>query len=414
MIEFKEFELSNGLRVLLHTDKSTPIVAINTLYNVGARDELEDKTGFAHLFEHLMFGGSENIESFDQPLQMVGGENNAFTSNDITNYYITLPKDSIETALWLESDRMLNLAFSEESLRVQKNIVIEEFNQRYLNQPYGKANLELRPLAFKTHPYKWATIGKDVSHIENANMRDVKDFFNRFYNPNNAILSVAGNIELEELKPLVKKWFGDIPKGSKNINSYKKEVEQLAQNRAITYDNVPQDSIYMAFHMVGRSHSDYHVFDLLSDILSRGSSSRLYQNLVKEKTIFTEISAYVTGEHDPGLFIISGKVNPRYTIDEAENAIWEQINLLKSETVNTVELEKVKNKITVSLEFANNSVLNKAMGLATAKLLGDPNLVNIELTQYQNVLLEDIHRITNGYLTEENSSVLHYLRENDK
>lgn len=414
MVEFKEFELSNGLRVLLHTDKSTPIVAVNTLYNVGARDETEDKTGFAHLFEHLMFGGSENIESFDKPLQMVGGENNAFTSNDITNYYITLPKDSIETAFWLESDRMLNLAFSQESLRVQKNVVIEEFNQRYLNQPYGKANLELRPLAFKTHPYKWATIGRDITHIEDADMNDVKDFFNRFYNPNNAILSVAGNIEIEELKPLVEKWFGEIPKGSKNINSYKQEAEQLSQNRAITYDNVPQDSIYMAFHMVERNHPDYYAFDLLSDILSRGSSSRLYQNLVKDKTIFTDISAYVTGEHDPGLFVISGKVHPKFNLEEAENAIWNEISLIKSEKVKEIELQKVKNKLSASLEFANNSVLNKAMGLAIAKLLGDPNKINTELGLYQEVMIEDIQRITKKYFAEKNSSVLHYKRQNDK
>lgn len=411
MIDWKSFTLNNGLQVIVHQDQSTPIAAFNLVYNVGARDEQEDKTGFAHLFEHLMFGGSINIESYDGPLQLVGGENNAFTSNDITNYYLSLPKDSIETAFWLESDRMLSLAFSEKSLEVQRQVVIEEFNQRYLNQPYGDAYLKLRPLAYKNHPYRWATIGKEISHIEKASMEEVRDFFFRFYRPNNAVLAIAGDVDLKHMKELAEKWFGSIPPGEANQNQYPKEKEQTEARREVVIGKVPLDAIYIAFHMVDRQHPDYQATDLLSDILSRGNSSRLNQELVKEKQIFTDISAYVTGDLDEGLFIINGKLNPGKSLVEAEKEIWNLLHDLLEKGVHEHELEKVKNKVIASVEYANASILNRAMGLAIAGLMGDPDLVNTEIEKYKKQKVEDINRVAKNILRKENSSTLIYQKE---
>jgi len=303
MIKFDKFTLNNGLKVIVHKDKSTPIVAINLLYNVGSRDENPDKTGFAHLFEHLMFGGSKNIPVYDKPLQQVGGENNAFTNSNITNYYITLPKANIETAFWLESDRMLNLNFSEKSLNVQRNVVIEEYKQRYLNQPYGDVWLMLRPLAYKKHPYRWATIGKDVSHIENASLDDVKEFFYKYYAPNNAILTIAGDVETEQIKKLTEKWFGSIEKRNVPVRNLPVEPEQTEKREMSVTKDVPFNAIYKAYHMCSRNDKNYHATDLISDILANGKSSRFYQSLVKEKKIFSNIDAYITGDNDNGLFV---------------------------------------------------------------------------------------------------------------
>ncbi|MCB0802302.1 MAG: insulinase family protein, partial [Flavobacteriales bacterium] len=327
MVEFQEFILNNGLRVLVNQDVDTSLVAFNLVYNVGARDEEAHKTGFAHLFEHLMFGGSINIPSFDTPLQNIGGENNAFTSNDLTNYYITLPKDNLETAFWLESDRMLSLSFSEKSLSVQRQVVIEEFNQRYLNQPYGDAFLRLRPLAYKHHPYQWATIGKNIDHIKEASMEDVKGFFNRFYKPNNAVLAISGDVTVEEIKILSEKWFGEIPAGKANVNDYPQEPKQTEARREEVVSNVPLDAIYIAFHMENKLHRDYFVADLLSDILASGNSSRLFLKLVKELSFFADISCYITGDHDRGLFVISGKINPTINMKTAEAALWKELDL---------------------------------------------------------------------------------------
>ena len=321
MVKFDKFTLKNGLKVIVHNDPSTTIVAINVLYNVGARDENQDKTGFAHLFEHLMFEGSINIPSYDGPLQLAGGENNAYTTNDITNYYITLPKENIETAFWLESDRMLGLDFSEKKLEIQKNVVIEEFNQRYLNQPYGDVFLLLRPLAYKEHPYQWATIGKDISHIKNANLEDVKNFFAHHYAPNNAILTVAGNVTTEEIKLLAEKWFAPIEKRNISPRNLPKETKQKEPRTLKVERDVPFDAIYKAFHMSSKLDNEYYVTDLISDILSNGKSSRLYQSLVKEKKLFSEINAYITGDIDEGLFIVSGKLIDGIEMHKAENAI---------------------------------------------------------------------------------------------
>lgn len=409
MIQFHDFTLDNGLRVIVHQDKSTPIVAFNLLYKVGAKNEDENRTGFAHLFEHLMFGGSVNIPSFDEPLQEVGGENNAFTSNDLTNYYITLPKNSLEVAFWLESDRMLSLAFTPSSLEVQRKVVIEEFKQRYLNQPYGDAFLLLRPLAYKKHPYQWATIGKEIAHIEEATMEEVKAFFYEFYRPNNAILSVAGDVTVEEIKEYSNKWFGDIEGREMKPKALAVEEPQREERKLTVERDIPLDAIYKAYHMVERTHKDYYATDLLSDILSRGNSSRFHQILVKEKQLFTEIDAYITGDVDPGLFIIAGKLFPGVNYDTAEMEIAAILNEIREKTVAMDELQKVKNKVISSHQFSINSVLNKAMGLAIATFISDsPDSINREVEEYNKVTAEDIQRIAASLFQPSNCSTLYY------
>jgi zinc protease len=411
MIQFEKFTLSNGLKVIVHQDISTPIVAFNVLYNVGARDEDENHTGFAHLFEHLMFGGSVNIPNFDEPLQKVGGENNAFTSNDITNYYITLPKENLETAFWLESDRMLSLAFTEKSLEVQRQVVIEEFKQNYLNQPYGDVWLLLRPLAYQVHPYKWATIGKEISHIENATMQEVKDFFNTYYTPNNAILSVAGNIELDEIKQLTEKWFGGIPSGNNNNRNLPKEPSQKEARRLEVKRKVPANAIYKAYKMCSKTHPDFYATDLLTDILSLGNSSKLYISLIKEQKLFSNINAYVLGSFDDGLLIISGHISENVSFNDAENGIINELEKIKKLAVTPKELEKVKNKVESMQAFSETSVLNKAMNLAINELLGDANKVNTDIEAYRKVSAEDIRRLANEIFNESNCSTLIYAKE---
>jgi predicted Zn-dependent peptidase len=382
---------------------------MNILYNVGARDEDPNKTGFAHLFEHLMFEGSKNIPSYDTPLQIAGGENNAFTTNDITNYYITLPKENIDTAFWLESDRMLGLDLSEEKLNIQKKVVVEEFNQRYLNQPYGDAFLLLRPLAYKSHPYKWATIGKNIEHIKEANLEDVKDFFMKHYAPNNAILSISGNVETEDIKALAEKWFGTIESKETLIRNLTKEPVQDKARKLTVERDVPIDAIYKAFHMSAKNKKDYYTSDLISDLLSNGKSSRLYQNLVKDKKLFSEINAYITGDIDEGLFIVSGKLIENIQMQDAEEAINIELNKIITEKIETRELEKVKNKFESVYQFGQISTLNKATDLAYYELLGDANKINQEVEKYRSVSLEDIKTLAKNMFSPHNSSTLYYL-----
>jgi zinc protease len=411
MVDFNRFTLANGLKVLVHEDATTPMAVLNILYDVGARDEDPEKTGFAHLFEHLMFGGSVNIPNYDEPLQRVGGENNAFTSNDITNYYITLPAENIETAFWLESDRMLSLAFSEKSLDTQRNVVSEEFKQRYLNQPYGDVWLKLRPLAYKKHSYRWATIGKELSHIENATMDDVKAFFKKHYTPQNAILVVGGNVKTEDVKKLAEKWFEPIPAGEKYNRDLVQEEPQTEARQETVKANVPLNAIYMAFKMPGRLNQDYYAFDLLSDILSRGQSSRLYNSLLKEQKLFSDINAYISSSLDPGLFIVEGKLVEGITTETAEKAIWTELDKLKAELVSDNELTKVKNKVESVLVFSEMSLLDKAMNLAYYELLGDAALLNQETEEFLKVKAEDIKRISNETFQSNSSSTLYYLTE---
>lgn len=392
----------------MHQDPHTPMAAVNILYKVGARDEDPEKTGFAHLFEHLMFGGSVNIPSYDNPLQQAGGENNAFTNNDFTNYYLTLPKNNLETAFWLESDRMLSLAFSRKSLRVQKQVVTEEFKQNYLNQPYGDVYLLLKPLAYKHHPYQWNTIGKEISHIEKATMDDVKHFYSRYYNPNNAILCVTGNIHPDKVIPQIENWFGSIPSGAELQRNYPAEPEQK-ENRTLTVErDVPQDALYMAWHMPARNEKEYYTSDLISDLLSNGDSSRLFQRLVKDKQWFTDINAYITGDMDRGLFIISGKLNPSVDFHSAEEQIEKELTKLTEHLVEEEELQKVKNKIEANLVFSEISILGKAMSLSYFEMLSKAEDINNETEKYQAVRREDIREQARKLFAEGKKNVLYY------
>jgi len=409
MVSFERFTLDNGLKVLVHEDPTTPMAVLNILYDVGARDENPEQTGFAHLFEHLMFGGSVNIPSYDEPLQRVGGENNAFTSNDITNYYVTLPAVNLETAFWLESDRMLSLAFSEKSLEVQRNVVSEEFKQRYLKQPYGDVWLKLRPLAYKDHPYQWATIGKSLKHIEDANMDDVKAFFKKHYNPANAIMVVGGDVKLEQIKKLSEKWFGNIPANSKSVRNIPMEKPQTEARVETVSSNVPLNAIYKVFHMAARAEPGYYPADLISDILSRGNSSRLFRNLLKDQKLFSEINAYLTGSLDSGLFVVEGKPLPGISMETAEAAIWTELDRMKNEPVQEQELIKVKNKMESTMVFAEMSLLDKAMNLAYYELLGDADLLNYETAKYLAVNAEEIQKQARDIFRKENSSTLYYL-----
>jgi len=408
MIVFDKFKLNNGLRVIVHHDETTPVVAFNLLYNVGARDEHPDKTGFAHLFEHLMFEGSKNIPNYDTPLQKAAGENNAFTNNNITNYYITLPIDNLETAFWLESDRMLELAFSEEKLEIQKKVVIEEFKQRYLNQPYGDWNLLLRPLAYQKHPYQWPTIGKEISHIENTTLQEVQDFFFKHYAPNNAILVVAGNVNAKQIAALAEKWFGTIPSRQVSPRNIIQEPRQIEYRLKEVERPVPVNSIYQAYHMCSRMDKNYYATDLISDLLSNGKSARLNQRLVKEKQIFNEVNAYITGDIDPGLFIVTGNLNEGISFEQAQEAIKSELEIISSELVDLAELNKVKNKVEANLVYSEINILNKAMNLAYFELLGDANYINYETANYQNVTPEQIKTVAADLFRKENCSELLY------
>ncbi|MEI8226069.1 MAG: pitrilysin family protein [Bacteroidota bacterium] len=408
MIKYDRFCLDNGLRVLVHEDKSTPLVAMNILYDVGSRDEDPGMTGLAHLFEHLMFGGSVNIPEYDMPLQMVGGENNAFTSNDITNYYLTVPSANIETGFWLESDRMLELDFSQKNLDTQKNVVIEEFNQRYLNQPYGDAILKLRPLAYKVHPYRWPTIGMDISHIENTDLEQIKKFFFSHYAPDNAILALTGNISYDLAFRLTQKWFGPIEK--REVKSRKLPVEPVQnEERILSIEkDVPSTALYKVWHIGPRDNMDFHTLDLITDLLAGGESGRLHTKLVREKKLFSEINAYLTSDIDPGLIIVQGKLMKDIDIQHAEEAVNEVIKGLLNSNGIKDEMEKVKNKFESSTVFSYTNILNKAVNLSFYELLGNPELINQEVDAYRKVSQEMVIEAARRYFVPSNCSTLYY------
>lgn len=411
MVLYETHTLANGLKVIVHQDKSTPLCVVNTLYHVGAKNENPEKTGFAHLFEHLMFGGSKNVPVYDIPLEKVGGENNAFTSNDVTNYYNTLPANNIETAFWLESDRMNELAFSEKSLSVQKQVVIQEYNQRYLNQPYGDMSLILHPMAYKVHPYKWPTIGKNIAHIECATMEDVKDFFYSYYRPNNATLVVAGNVTPDGVFKLAEKWYADIPMGEIPKPTYEQEPIQTDIRNTFVQRNVPANAIVKAYRMCGKLDKNYHATDLITDILSHGESSRFHQKLIKQKKIFNELDAYIYGTIDPGLLIIEGRLNDDVPFVEAEKAIQTELNLLKSKNVTKTELQKVKNNTEASHQFAELSLLERAFGLALGNMLNVPDLFNTEVENYNAVTAEQIKENAEQILNDSNCSTIYYAKK---
>ena len=412
MINFERFTLANGLKVIVHQDISTPMAVVNIMYDVGARDEDPEKTGFAHLFEHLMFGGSINIPTYDSPLQMAGGENNAYTSNDVTNYYIQLPAENLETAFWLESDRMLSLAFGEKSLDVQRKVVSEEFKEHYLNKPYGDVWHKMRELAYKVHPYRWMTIGKELSHIENAKLDDVKNFFFKHYRPTNAILVVAGKVTVEKVTALAEKWFGDIPAGEKYGRNLPQEPVQAEARKLEIKADVPLDAFYKCWHIYPRTDKRYYIADLITEILSGGGSSRLFQALVKEKKLFSAIECYHTGSLDAGTLVIEGKLVKGIKMEDAENAVEAELEKMRTEKVTVTELQKVKNKVESLIAFEDMSLTNRANSLAFYELLGDAGQMNQELEKYNVVTAEDILHESRIIFRAQNSNTLYYLSKN--
>jgi zinc protease len=408
MIAYDRFVLDNGLRVLVHEDHSTPMAVVNILYDVGARDENPAQTGFAHLFEHLMFGGSVNIADYDEPLQRAGGENNAYTTNDLTNYYCQLPAENIETAFWLESDRMLSLAFGQKSLNVQKKVVTEEFKEHYINKPYGDVWHKMRELAYTTHPYRWMTIGKELSHIENAHIDDVKAFFLKHYRPVNAILVVAGNIKTENIRQLAEKWFGDIPMGEKYNRQLPQEPRQTEARQIEVHAKVPLNALVKTWHMDARLDKGYYALDLATEILGGGGSSRLYQSLVKEKQLFSSLDCYHFGSTDRGLAAIEGKLVKGVKMEDAVNSVDEEIEKMQSEKVSDLELQKVKNKTESVIAFEDMGVMSRAGSLAMYELLGDANMMNTELERYHSITSEEIQAYCKEVFRKDNSNTLLY------
>ena len=413
MIQFDSFTLDNGLTVIANQDDKTPLVAVNLLYRVGAKNENPKATGFAHLFEHLMFSGSKNFQSYDEAIQMMGGESNAFTNNDFTNYYLTLPADFLPHALDLEADRMQNLNINVQSLEVQRNVVIEEFKQRYINQPYGDLWAEIRRLAYKVHPYKWQTIGSDISHIENASLEQVRSFYDNFYQPSNAILSISGNVSLNSVKEEVERAFGKMEYKRTIFPAYSMEPQQKDNRRIKVFRDVPSDVICIIFPMSCRKDRQYFVQDLLSDVLSNGKSSRMYQSLVVEKKLFTEINAFISGDDDAGLFIVMGKYCDGISLEQGEEAIWQELNSVCENPVSEQELRKMKNKNEASATFSNMKILDKAMNLAYYAHLGEPDRINKEREFYNSVTIRDLQQAAEQMFHLDCHSVLYYLK-NDR
>jgi predicted Zn-dependent peptidase len=412
MISFERFTLSNGLTVIVHPDHSTPMAVVNIMYNVGSRDENPEKTGFAHLFEHLMFGGSVNISNYDEPLQMAGGENNAYTTNDLTNYYLQIPVQNLETAFWLESDRMLSLAFSEKSLDVQRKVVCEEFKEHYINKPYGDVWHKLRTLAYTTHPYRWMTIGKDLKHVEDARLQDVKAFFFKHYTPVNAILAVAGPVTTEQVRELAEKWFGPIPSGTKYERSLPAEPRQTEDRVLEVTSTVPLDALYKTWHMGSRLDDSYYAADLITEIMGAGGSSRLFQGLVKKNKLFSNIECYHFGSVENGLMAIEGKLVKGVSMEAAEEAVDAEIEKLLLEGVTEAELEKAKNKTESVVSFEDMSLMNRANNLAFYELIGNANLMNTELTRFQEVTREGLMKEVREIFRKGNCNTLRYFAAN--
>ena len=412
MIDYKKFTLSNGLRILIHEDHNTPMAVVNVMYDVGAKDENPNKTGFAHLFEHLMFGGSINIPQYDTPLQLAGGENNAYTTNDLTNYYCQLPAENIETAMWLESDRMLSLAFNEKSLEVQKKVVCEEFKEHYINKPYGDIWAKMRDLTYTTHPYKWMTIGKELSHVENATLQDVQDFFKKHYSPSNAILVIAGHIETQKALDIAEKWFGPIPSGEKYNRNLPIEPKQEQARVAEFKADVPFDALIKTWHIDSRLEKGYYVGDLITDILGGGGSSRLFQKLVKEKQLFSNLDCFHFGSVDKGVIAIEGRLVKGKSIEEADVAIEEELNIIQNNLINPNELEKVKNKTESVIAFEDMALVSRANSLAFYELLGNANLMHDELDKYNTITTDDILNYSQQIFNKSNSNTLKYYSNN--
>lgn len=408
MISYEKLVLQNGLTVLMHEDKNTPIASISVLYKVGSRDEHPEKTGFAHLFEHLMFGGSINIPDYDGVMQRAGGENNAYTNHDYTHFFTTLPAINIETALWLESDRMLELMLQKEVLDVQKKVVVEEFYETCLNLPYGDVWHELSALNYEKHPYKWPTIGVHPSHIEKANLTDVKKFYNKYYHPGNAILVIAGPISIKRMKELAMKWFNDIPSGKTIKKNYSSEPLKKEARHKQSQAEVPVDAIYMTFPCPARADKAFYSVDLLSDIFSNGPSSRLIHRLTRENKYFNQIDCYVTGDFDPGLIVFEGRPTEKISLRDAEEIISKEINDLKNQLIESAELQKWKNKAESTLVLSEMGIQSKSMNLGFFEALGNADLMNAESKIYQSLTAEEIQQAAKEWLRDDQKSVLTY------
>ncbi len=411
MIRFERHKLANGMRVLVHRDEGTPMVTVNILYDAGSRDEYPGSTGFAHLFEHLMFGGTTAVPVFDIPVMMAGGENNAFTSNDITNYFITLPANNLETALWLEADRMRGLDLNEERLSNQKSVVTEEFRQRYLNQPYGDLMLLLRPLAYQVHPYRWPAIGMDISHIEKADLASARRFYDRYYNPSNAILSIAGRVNPDDIFALAEKWFGNIPGGTTDRRSLPAEPLQDKRRELTVYRQVPAAHLLMAYHTGPRSSRDFYILDLMTDILAGCDSARFPSLLVRQKELFSDADIYLSGDADPGLVIFSGRLRDGTDIRMAEEAVTAELNRIIEESVTPAELDKARNRYESHRLMSYLSAANKAFNIAYHEVLGDAEGINTEKEQYMSVTAGEISEASRKTFRTENSNIIHYLPE---
>lgn len=410
-IRFNRHYLPNGLCILHHYDASTPFVVVNLLYKVGSKDENPEKTGFAHLFEHLMFEGTKQVPYFDGPLQEAGGENNAFTNNDYTNYYDMVPAVNAEIPFWLEADRMQHLNINPVSLELQKKVVVEEFKETILNQPYGDAYHLLREMVYQQHPYRWPAIGKDLNHIASARLEDVASFFNYYYAPNNVILVVAGNIREKKAIKLSEKWFAEIAANPDLQQKSYQEAPQCGARRQTVYADVPHDAIYLAFQMPGRLEEGYYAADVLTDILASGNTSMLYQALIKEKGIFTEIDAYISGSNETGMMVIEGKLSENHSVEEGEAAIWEILNRLSDTPIHAADLKKVKNMMITYMNFSDASLLNRAISLAYYEMLGDAALINEEEKKYTSVRPDGIRNFCRSFIQPEMSNTLLYLRE---
>lgn len=409
MINYETFTLTNGLKVIVHQDKSIPKVVFNILYRVGSKDEESSRTGFAHLFEHLMFRGSKNIPKYDTPLQRVGGQNNAFTSADVTNYYLNLPANQLETAFWLESDRMLELGLTEEKLETEKEVVINEYKQRYLNQPYGDAQLRMREMAFKVHPYRWTPIGQKMSHIAQATMEDVKDFFYGYYAPNNATLVVAGDVDMDQVHRLTEKWFGPIPKRPLKKHLIEQEPAQETARQETCHGPVPHPAVYKMYHIPAHTDPNYYTFEIIAALLASGTNSRLYQKLVKQQKVAMSVSAFSWQLHDPGVMSIDGHVAEGHSIAAYETAVQETLNELQNTT--EADLQRMKNKLEAGHVMEQTSLFQKALNLAFSDTLGDVRLTNEVVNRFHNVTLNQVKEAAATYFVPNNASTLYYLPE---
>lgn len=408
MLNLKRTTLSNGLRVLVHEDHTTPLAVCNVVYNVGSRDEDPDCTGLAHLMEHFMFTGSKNVPNYDNALQKVGAINNAYTCQDHTNYYVVLPANNLETALWIESDRMLELAFRQESLDIQKQVVIEEFKEHYLNRPYGDMMMLLHEMIFDKHPYQWLPIGKKTEHIAQVDMDIIRKFYYTYYRPNNAVLVVAGNVHYDEVITLVEKWFGDIPTSELPVRNYPAELPQTQARQLTVERDVPSDVLIKAWHMCDRMHPDYYAYDLMSDMFGTGHSSYLYKEFVTDRKLFTDISASIMGSCDNGLFYVSGRPTEGVSIDEADAALSQFLYHFQEGDSFAHDLQKVKNRAESILLNNEIKIDDRASNIAVGETISNAEYFLNERQHYFDVTEDQMRRLFHDTFVEEGSNTLKY------